>query len=129
LTFPQQGEPVSGRQWARLRAEHDCPLRRGAWYPVLSLSPHEAVLDVNRQSTIVPLAYLEVVNEPPARWTVVERSKAPLRIPSEMSPTNAVCPSCQERVPLGGAPPVLRCPRCHGVFEVAWDKPYVRERD
>ena len=112
------------RQWARLKAEYDCPLRRGAWYGVLSASRNEAVLDVNERPLPVPLRVLEVVSDSPRRWSVVERPKGSLRIPSGMSDTYAVCPNCRERVPLGGTPPVMRCRRCNGVFEVDWDQPY-----
>ncbi len=112
------------RQCARLKAEYDCPLRRGAWYGVLSASRNEAVLDVNERPVPVPLRVLEVVSDSPRRWSVVERPKGSLRIPSGMSDTYAVCPNCRERVPLGGTPPVMRCRRCNGVFEVDWDQPY-----
>jgi hypothetical protein len=112
-----------------LRAEYDCPLRRGAWYQVLRIFGFDALLDVNREPLAVPLKYLELVSKPPSQWTVVELPKASLRIPGAMSPTYAVCPNCRERVPLGGAPPVLRCRRCHGVFEIAWDKPYLKTQD
>src|SRR2546425_685416 len=33
--------------WARVRAGMDCPLRRGAWYRVVELTPGETVLEVN----------------------------------------------------------------------------------
>src|SRR2546426_4671756 len=38
-----------------------CQLRRGAWYPVLSLGADEAVLVVRHQSMIVPPAYHRLV--------------------------------------------------------------------
>jgi len=67
-----------------------CELRRGAWYPVLSLAPDEAVLEVRRKTVIVPLAYLEVVRTRPKTWTLIPRERY------------AVCPNCAERVHWGG---------------------------
>ncbi len=97
----------SAERWARLREDvRRCQLRRGAWYPVLSLAPDEAVLEVRRKTVIVPIAYLEVVRSRPKSWTL---------IPSERY---AVCPNCAERVALGRPPERLRCPGCHGLFEV-----------
>jgi len=97
----------SAERWARLREDvRRCQLRRGAWYPVLSLAPDEAVLEVRRKTVIVPLAYLEVVRSRPKSWTL---------IPSERY---AVCPNCAGRVALGRPPERLRCPGCHGLFEV-----------
>ena len=83
-----------------------CQLRRGAWYPVLSLAPDEAVLEVRRKTVIVPLAYLEVFRNRPESWTL---------IPSERY---AVCPNCAERLALGRPPERLRCPRCQRLFDV-----------
>ncbi len=83
-----------------------CELRRGAWYPVLSLAPDEAVLEVRLKTVIVPLAYLEVVRTRPKSWTL---------IPAERY---AVCPNCAERVALGRPPERLRCPGCQGLFDV-----------
>ena len=36
-------------QWARVRGEMNCYIRRGAWYEVLRLTPEEVVLEVNRR--------------------------------------------------------------------------------
>jgi len=83
-----------------------CELRRGAWYPVLSLETDEAVLDVLRKPVIILLAYLDVVGTRPKSWTL---------IPSERY---AVCPNCAERVAVGRPPERLRCPRCQGLFDV-----------
>src|SRR2546430_2973735 len=53
---PDTSEAVTPkRYWARLRADIDRPLRRGAWYHVKKLGPREALLDVlgeaDRKST------------------------------------------------------------------------------
>ena len=72
----------------------------------MSLAPDEAVLEVCCKTVIVPLAYLEVVRSRPKSWTL---------IPSERY---AVCPNCAGRMGLGRPPERLRCPGCHGLFEV-----------
>ncbi len=102
-------------QWARLRADYACPLRRGAWYRVIDVTPLEVVVDVQNKPVIVARPYVELARVPPPRWTVVERAgtKAP-----DSSARYAVCPSCRERMPLSGTPPTLRCRRCQGAFEV-----------
>src|SRR5437899_13059096 len=80
----------SAERWARLREDvRRCQLRRGAWYPVLSLAPDEAVLKVRRKTAIVPLAYLEVVRTRPKSWTLI------------LNERYAVCPNCAERLALG----------------------------
>jgi hypothetical protein len=94
-------------RWARLHEDvRRCQLRRGAWYPVLSLSADEAVIEVRRKTVIVPLAYLEVVRSRPKCWTLIPQERY------------AVCPNCAERVALGRPPERLRCPRCRGLFDV-----------
>src|SRR2546422_176757 len=66
--------PMATQQqnWARLRADYGCPLRRGAWYRVVSISPLEAVVDVDQKPVLLPREYLEIVNTRPSRWTVVQ---------------------------------------------------------
>ena len=61
------------RYWARLRAELDCPLRRGAWYQVRRLRPPEVIVDVLGERVIVPRSALEIASTPPLRWSVVHR--------------------------------------------------------
>src|SRR5437879_1639511 len=51
-------------QWARVRGEMNCYIRRGAWYEVLRLTPEEVVLEVNRQPVRVERSALQIV--PPA---------------------------------------------------------------
>ncbi len=83
------------RFWARLRAEADYPLRRGAWYHVKKLGPR------------------------------VPRPKNPSRFPGVSE--YGVCPNCRERVPLRERLTVLRCTRCNGAFDVAWEEQYLME--
>src|SRR3989442_11377135 len=102
-------------QWARLNAQYACPLRRGAWYRVIDVTPLEVVVEVHHKSVLVARPWVELAQVPPPRWTVVENSarKAP-----GSNGRYAVCPSCRERMPLSGNPPSLRCRRCRGTFEV-----------
>ena len=97
-------------QWARLRSDHDVPLRRGAWYRVLSVSQFEVVVDVNQKAVLVARPYVDVSNIPPSRWTIVDRGGLDARY--------AVCPRCRERVPVADRPPFLQCRRCQGEFPV-----------
>lgn len=98
-------------QWARLRAEYDVPLRRGAWYPVLSVSQFEVVVDVNHRAVLVARPYVDVSSSPPSRWTVIDRG-AVAHVPPEWATRYAVCPGCRERVPVAEHPRFLRCRRC-----------------
>ena len=91
-------------QWGRLQVDVNCALRRGAWYRVTRLAPLVAVLDVNRQFLPVPNYLVQVVSQPPRRWSVVPRP---------------------ERAALRGRPRHLTCARCRGEFEVAWDEEYL----
>jgi hypothetical protein len=112
-------------QWARLRSNVDVKLRRGAWYRILKLGAVEAVLDVNRQPLPVARGLLQIVQEPPRRWSVVPAPQNAVRFPTSWGPRYGVCPACRGRSPLQGEPTTLRCTRCNGLFEVAWNEPYL----
>ncbi|HYT04930.1 MAG TPA: hypothetical protein VEM13_08650 [Gemmatimonadales bacterium] len=114
--------------WARLKAEAPYPLRRGAWYRVTTRTASDFVLDVNRKPVHVPQSLLELVaGRPPRRWSVVRRPAKAVRLPDSWGDHYAVCPSCRHRAPLHGSPHTLRCPRCNGLFFVAWDELYLAE--
>lgn len=105
---PGGGSPPAER-WARLVVDVKCPLRRGAWYPVLSAGPEETVVVVRDRAVILPHHCLEIAYTRPSRWAIVARaSVAPY----------AVCPSCAERVSLQRWPAQLSCVRCHQTFGV-----------
>src|SRR2546426_10905775 len=112
--------PSPQQNWARLKADYGCPLRRGAWYRVVSVSPLEAVVDVEQRAVLLPREYLEIVPTRPTRWTVVREVELSPRLPSEMRERYAVCPSCRERMSLAGEPRNLRCRRGHRAVEVGW---------
>jgi len=109
--------PALNMQWARLRSDYDVPLRRGAWYRVLSVSQFEVVVDVNQKAVLVARPYVDISSVRPSRWTIVDRSTTPLHPPA-LDARYAVCPSCRERVPVAGDLRSLRCRRCQGEFPI-----------
>ena len=111
--------------WARLRVEVDCGLRRGTWYRVTRFAPSEVFLDVQHCSVAVPRLLLDLVVSRPTRWSVVPRPRDAAKLPPELGAPYAVCPGCRARAPLQGRPTKLSCPRCQGVFAVAWDERYL----
>ncbi len=117
--------PLPGLQWARLRTDVNCQLRRGAWYRIVRLAPLEVVVEVNQQPLPVPRPFVEIVSTPPRRWTVVPRPRPATRVPPSWGTKYAVCPHCRDRAPLHGRSSSMRCGRCNGHFEVAWDEPYL----
>jgi len=113
-------------EWARLQADVKCPLRRGAWYRVIRLGAREVTLDVGRAPLAVTRSFLEFRSTPPSRWSVVSDPRNAAGVPENLA-DYAVCPSCRDRAPLVGRPEKMRCPRCNGFFEVAWDERTHRE--
>lgn len=117
---------MTSQQWARLQADVNVHLRRGAWYRVLRLGARDAVVEVNRQPLPVSRQLLQIVTNPPARWTVVPAPRRAVRFPPSWGERYGVCPSCRERAPLDEhRPPTMRCHRCNGLFEIAWNEPYL----
>src|SRR5256886_9047959 len=68
-------------QWARVRGEMNCYIRRGAWYEVLRLTPEEVVLEVNRQPVRVERSALQIVPLRPQCWSVVARPRDSVDMP------------------------------------------------
>lgn len=112
-------------QWARLNADMNLRLRRGAWYRVLELHPLEAVLDVRGGRVTVPRPFLEIVGTPPRRWTVVAELRDASQVPPAWGGRYAVCPSCWARQPLERRSSDMRCDRCGGLFEIGWKERYL----
>lgn len=108
------------QQWACVRTEIPCGLRRGAWYRVRRLLAREVVLEVHGQPRTLPRAYVTLSLSAPNRWSVVARPVATAGAVTAPAETHAVCPSCCERAALTGRLDSMRCPRCNGLFAVAW---------
>jgi len=109
-------------QWARPRADVNRGLRRGAWYRVVALTPEEVILDVNHTARAVPRDGVEIVATPPQHWSVVPRPRDAVRVPDDWGDRYALCPACRNRTVIKGRASALRCPRCSGVFHIAWDE-------
>jgi len=104
-----------------LAGEFEHPLASGR------LVPHQAlqvVLEVRGQGLQVPAAFLQIIETPPRRWTVVARPDDAKRLPPSWGDRYAVCPSCRERQPLEGHPAAMRCNRCRNSFEIDWRESY-----
>lgn len=101
------------RPWARVTAQTNTPLRRGAWYRVVQLTPLDAVLKVGQQSLRVPRAFLQVMLVRPPLWSVVRPRRGD---------SYAVCPRCCARAPWGGSLSRMRCPGCKDVYKVGWSE-------
>jgi hypothetical protein len=112
--------------FARLQADVDTKLRRGAWYRVLQVGDLEAVIEVNRKPVRVLKAVLEIQQRPPLRWTVVPKPAGSKSGDAELGPTYGVCPNCRTRAPLKPRATEMDCPRCKGSFVVAWEEGYLK---
>lgn len=112
-------------QWARLKESVKAPLRLGGWYRILKLTPTEATVDIKGKPVPVPRAHLQLALTPSQRWTVVPAPKNAPRFPAAWGKQYGVCPNCRDRASLNGEPASMRCHRCNGLFEVAWNEPYL----
>jgi hypothetical protein len=109
-------------QWARLNGEAPSHLRRGAWYRIVKLTATEATLNVKGAPVAIPRSQLELAPEPALRWSVVPAPRRAPRFPSTWGTRYAVCPNCRDRAQLVGEPASMRCNRCNGLFDVAWEE-------
>ncbi len=116
---------VASPHWVRLKAEGELPLRRGAWYRVVTLASQNVTVEIQRKPVAVPRVLLEILEAPPQRWTVVRRPAQAVRLPASWGDAYGVCPGCRDRASLRGSPATLRCPRCNGLFPVAWEEAYL----
>jgi hypothetical protein len=107
-------------KWARLRADLNLRLRRGAWYRITRLDNLRAIVEVRGRPFEIPSAFLQVIDTPPRQWSVVPRPRDAVRVPPQWGDRYAVCPSCNARQPLNGRPRRMACQRCCGEFNVAW---------
>jgi len=107
-------------QWARLQTDLNIEIRRGAWYRIRQLGPLQAVIEVRGQEVAVPSPFLEVIEKPPRKWTVVPLPRDAVRVPPSWGDRYAVCPSCRERQQIVGRPRRMTCHRCRGEFQLGW---------
>jgi hypothetical protein len=112
-------------QWARLKVNAPSPLRRGAWYRIIKLTSMEATLHVKGKSIRLARGQLELASEPKLQWTVVPAPRSAPRFPTSWGERYAVCPSCRDRAQLLDHPSSMRCQRCNGLFDVAWNEQYL----
>lgn len=68
-------------QWARVRGDLNCHVRRGAWYEVLCLAADEAILEVVNRPFSVPRSSLQIVPLRPHQWSVVARPSDAVMVP------------------------------------------------
>ena len=118
---------MAGMQWARLQANLNIRLRRGAWYRIRQVGPLQAVLEVRGQPLQVPSAFLQIVETPPRRWTVVPLPRRASWLAAELGTRYGVCPSCRYRAQLEQRARDMTCTRCKGRFEIAWDEAYLAD--
>jgi hypothetical protein len=113
------------KQWLRLKTAVDCPLRRGAWYPVDSLTPLEAIVTVDDKPVTLPLTAVEIRTTPPRAGSIVRPSDGAPRAPVSLRSGYVVCPNCRTRTVLPFARVLkVRCAGCKELFEIAWDEQY-----
>jgi hypothetical protein len=112
--------------WARLKQDVSCGLRRGAWYRVVGLTPDDAVLQVPRRERVrVPRRFLQTLFARPRHWTVVPRPSHADEPPDPWRSRYAVCPACRARAAITSYSADMRCPKCEGLFGIAWEERYL----
>src|SRR5207244_1605150 len=84
-------------QWARLKADVKCALRKGAWYRILKLTSTEVVLDVRGKPLSVARGQVQLSSEPALRWSVVPSPKHTARFAASWGARYAVSPNCRDR--------------------------------
>jgi hypothetical protein len=110
-------------QWLRLKTAVNCPLRRGAWYPVDSVTPLEAVVTVGGKPVTLPLASVEIRTTPPRAGSIVRPDDGAPRAPESLRSGYVVCPNCRGRTVLPFARVFkVRCSGCNELFEIVWDE-------
>ena len=115
------------QQWARVKGDVNCGLRRGAWYRLVSATATEGLIEVRMgpptttpKRVSVPRTSLEFAADPPSAWSVVARPPDARALPAAWGDQYAVCPNCRTRAPVTENDRSLRCQKCNGLFNVAW---------
>ncbi|HWC74275.1 MAG TPA: hypothetical protein VG454_10105 [Gemmatimonadales bacterium] len=107
-------------QWARVKGDTNCRIRRGAWYQVLRLTPDAAILAVGQRSLSVPRELLQIEPFRPHVWSVVSRPYDAIDLPIAWGSRYGVCPRCQARMPLQREQRQLQCARCGNTQAIDW---------
>ncbi len=109
-------------QWARVKGDVNCSIRRGAWYQVLRLTPDAAILEVGQRSLNIPRELVQIAPIRPRRWSVVRRPYDAVDLPLSWGSRYAVCPTCRARMPLSHEQVELSCGRCGETRAVDWSE-------
>ncbi len=109
-------------QWARVKGDVNCSIRRGAWYQVLRLTPDAAILEVGQRSLNIPRELVQIAVTRPRRWSVVPRPYDAVDLPLAWGSRYAVCPTCRARMPLSREQVELSCGRCGETRAVDWSE-------
>lgn len=107
-------------QWARVKGDINCSIRRGAWYQVLRLTPDAAILEVGQRSLSVPRELLQIEQFRPHLWSVVARPYDAIDLPLTWGSRYGVCPGCKARMPLQREQWQLQCASCGETQEIDW---------
>lgn len=111
--------------WARSTGTAADVLRRGAWYPILEKTDdgQAVVVQVDERPVRVSRIEVQVRDEPPHSWCVVQRSGVmrPTWSGARIATVYAVCPNCRERQEFEGRPTELNCARCKKSAPVDWE--------
>lgn len=108
-------------QWARVKGDINCSIRRGAWYQVVRLTPDAAILKVGQRSMSVPRELLQIEAFRPPVWSVVPRPYDAIDRPLAWGSRYGVCPGCQARMPLRREQRRLQCSRCGETQKIDWN--------
>ena len=96
--------------WARSRGERAEKegLRRGAWYRVVEDTGKPwVVLDVHHVEVRVPKDDVDVQQEAPKTWSVVNQP-------------HLVCPGCHARYVVAEGAKDAKCPECSRTYPIDW---------
>ena len=104
--------------WARVRDEVSASLRRGAWCPVVAITPERATLDAGGRRVTMARSSLIITTSRPTRWSIVSRPSDAVNMPARWGEHYAVCPACSHRAALGDPTTDKRCSRCGGMFAI-----------
>jgi hypothetical protein len=110
---PERLAQPARERWVRVELNAACGLRRGAWYPVLSVGKEEIVVEARHKLVVVPRSCVgEIVTTRLNTWTMVPRASGG---------PYAVCPNCADRVIVNRSSEKMLCGGCHGWFELEPD--------